>query len=267
MTVRNGGVKHAVKAALGQGLLGLRVHRMIEAERGLIVVFHRVNRFPTTDGLTATPERFEEFCRFFSRYFNVVSLTTFIQALEQGRSVGGMLAITFDDGYLDNYEIAAPILTRLDLPATFFVTTRFIGSEIVPWWDREIGMVFPWMNWGQVRALHAQGFEIGAHTRTHSDLGLVAGDAAMDEIQGSRFDLEDQLGAQVQHFAYPYGREHQLMESNRDLVAQAGYRCCCSSYGGSNTKTTSPLFVRRQPISSWFSSPYELGFEFAALKI
>ena len=73
MTEVSGGVKRAVKTALGQGLLSLRVHRMIEAERGLIVVFHRVNRFPTTDGLTATPEKFEEFCRFFSRYFNVVS--------------------------------------------------------------------------------------------------------------------------------------------------------------------------------------------------
>lgn len=267
MTVRNGGVKCAVKAALGQGLLGLRVHRMIEVERGLVVVFHRVNRLPTTDGLTATPEKFEEFCRFFSRYFNVVTLTTFIQALEQGRSVGGMLAITFDDGYLDNYEIAAPILKRLNLPATFFVTTRFIGSEFVPWWDQEIGMVFPWMNWDQVRALHGQGFEIGAHTRTHQDLGQVAGSAAMNEILGSRSDLEDQLGAPVQLFAYPYGREHQIMESNRDLVAQAGFRCCCSSFGGSNTKATNPLFVRRQPISSWFSSPYELGYEFAALKI
>jgi peptidoglycan/xylan/chitin deacetylase (PgdA/CDA1 family) len=267
MTVVHGGVKHAVKAALGQGLLGLRVHQMIDAERGLIVAFHRVNRLATTDGLTVTPEKFEGFCRFFSRYFTVVTLATFIQALEEGRSVGGMLAITFDDGYLDNYDIAAPILKRLNLPATFFVTTRFIGSEIVPWWDQEIGMVFPWMNWDQVRALHAQGFEIGAHTRNHTDLGQVAGDAAMDEIQGSRSDLEDQLGAPVQFFAYPYGREHQIMESNRDLVAQAGFRCCCSCYGGSNTKATSPLFVRRQPISSWFSSPFELGFEFATLRI
>jgi peptidoglycan/xylan/chitin deacetylase (PgdA/CDA1 family) len=261
-----GGVKQAIKAALGQGLIGLRVHQMIGAERGIIVVFHRVNRSTTTDGLTVTPERFEEFCQFFSRYFTVVTLTTFIQALEQGRSVGGMLAITFDDGYLDNYEIAAPILKRFNLPATFFMTTRFIGSEIVPWWDQEIGVVFPWMNWNQVRSLYAQGFEIGAHTRNHSDLGQVAGDAAMDEIQGSRSDLEDHLGAQVQLFAYPYGRKHQIMESNRDLVAKAGFRCCCSSYGGSNTKATSPFFVLRHPISSWISSPLELGFEFATLR-
>lgn len=267
MAVVNRGVKQAIKAMLGEGLVDLGVHQVIGRERGLIVVFHRVNRSTTTDALTLTPEKFEGFCRFFSHYFTVVTLTTFIQALELGRSVGGMLAITFDDGYLDNYEIAAPILKRCNLPATFFVTTRFIGSEIVPWWDREIGKAFPWMNWDQVKSLYAQGFEIGSHTRNHLDLGQVAGDMAMDEIQGSRFDLEDQLGAQVQHFAYPYGREQQITESNRDLVAKAGFRCCCSSFGGTNTKATSPLFVRRQPISSWFTSPFELGFELATLKI
>ena len=43
--------------------------------------------------------------------------------------------ITFDDGYLDNYQLAFPILTAMKIPATFFVATGLIESQTIPWWD------------------------------------------------------------------------------------------------------------------------------------
>ena len=74
--------------------------------------------------------------------------------------MGGSLSITFDDGYLDNYEIAAPILREVGLSATFFVTTNFIGSEFVPFWDSDLPQQPGWMSWKQVRELADHGFEI-----------------------------------------------------------------------------------------------------------
>lgn len=255
--------KGRIKSVLGRMLFTLRLHQIGGLERGVVVSFHRVNREADPTGLTISPEMFERFCRFFSHYFDVVSLTHFVERLEKGQSVGALLAITFDDGYLDNFEIAAPILKRLNLPATFFVTTKFVGTDTVPMWDQEAGVSFPWMSWEQVGSLHKQGFEIGAHTRHHVDLGKTAGDLAREEIHGSRADLEDKLGTAVRLFAYPFGRANQMTGPNRELVTIGGFRCCCSCFGGTNTASTDPFLLRRVPISTWFTSPFHFAFEFA----
>lgn len=256
-------LKILIQSVLGLAIFSLGLHKIVGAEQGVVVAFHRVNRKPDETGLTISPELFERFCRFFSQYFKVVSLTYFVEQIEKGQSVGGMLAITFDDGYRDNYEVAAPILKRWNLPATFFVTTKFIETDIVPFWDKEAGVSFPWMSWEQVRSLHAQGFDVGAHTRTHVDLGLVAGDLAREEIYGSRSDLGEKLGTAVSLFAYPFGRATQMSEPNLALVASAGFRCCCSCFGGINTKSTNPFVLQRVAISTWFRSPFQFAFGLA----
>lgn len=255
--------KARIKHYLGQAMLAWRPDRMRHAQQGVVVAFHRINASKDSSGLTISPELFERFCDFFSRYFNVVPLSALVARLEKRESIGGMLAITFDDGYRDNYEIAAPILKRFKLPATFFVTTGFIESDVVPAWDKNTGVVFPWMRWEQVESLLKDGFEIGAHTRTHVDLGIVSGDSARGEILGSRRDLEDRLNARIDLFAYPFGRADQITDENRTVVAAAGFRCCCSCYGGVNTGSTDPFVIRRVPISNWFASPMQFAFEFA----
>ena len=88
------------------------------------------------------------------------------EKLERGLEPNRELAITFDDGYRDNYDNAMPVLEKLSLPATFFVVSQWIGTDVVPRWDERRGVRHPWMTWDQVRSLHRKGFEIGAHTQT-----------------------------------------------------------------------------------------------------
>jgi peptidoglycan/xylan/chitin deacetylase (PgdA/CDA1 family) len=259
--------KTAVKAFMGWAMLQSGFRQQKYADKGIVVAFHRVNDSGDSSGLTVSSEMFEKFCRFFARYFEVVPLSKFVERLEKKKPVGGMLAITFDDGYRDNYEVAAPILQQLDLPATFFVTTGFIETETVPFWDKEAGVAFPWMDWEQVASLHRQGFEIGAHTRHHVDLGAITGDAARQEIHGSRFDLESKLGTTVDLFAYPFGRADQLTAQNRVTVAEGGFRCCCSCFGGMNTPATDPFSLQRVAISNWFESPFQFAFELASNRL
>ena len=66
----------------------------------------------------------------------VVPLADLIQHLSEGRDCRGMLAITFDDGYLNNATVAAPILKKLGLPATVFLATGFVGAQRWAWTDR-----------------------------------------------------------------------------------------------------------------------------------
>jgi peptidoglycan/xylan/chitin deacetylase (PgdA/CDA1 family) len=73
---------------------------------------------------------------FIKNNFEIINQTYFIAIVNSGQIVDKKLAyITFDDGYLDNYELAFPVLRAMNVPATFFVATGLIESEVVPWWD------------------------------------------------------------------------------------------------------------------------------------
>jgi peptidoglycan/xylan/chitin deacetylase (PgdA/CDA1 family) len=256
-------VRASVKRLLGRSLFTAHLDALLLRNAAVVVAFHRIQETDGSDSLTTDAGTFERYCRFFARHFRVVSLRNLVLKLEHGIRVDHHLAITFDDGYRDNFENALPVLEKLSLPATFFVVSDWIGTDVVPWWDRERGVRHPWMRWGEVRSLHRKGFEIGAHTRTHVDLGKVSPDLAREEILGARLDLERQIGARVESFAYPYGGRNHLTDPNRELVKAAGLRCCCSGFGGINVTGTDPFFLRRVPISPWYASPHQFGFDVA----
>lgn len=256
-------MKQVIKGVLGEVLYRWPLHSFVPTNAAVVVAFHRIGRVEAGDTLTVDPEMFERFCRFFKRHFDVVPLGELVQRLETGAALNRALAITFDDGYRDNFENGAPILEQLALPATFFVVSGWIGTEVVPWWDAERRVRHPWMTWDEVRALLRRGFDIGGHTRTHVDLGIVGEDVAREEIAGGRADLEDKLGSRVDLFAYPYGGLRNIAECNRALVKAAGFRCCCSCDFGVTFATTNPFDLPRVPISSWYRTPHQFGFEMA----
>ncbi len=257
-------MKRRIKSALGRPLFMTGYHRRLLRGRGLVVLFHRVDDRLAGNPISATVREFESFCAFFRRYFEVIPFGTMVDRAEAGQDLSGTLAITFDDGYRDNAATAAPILQRFGLPACFFIATDFIGTDRIPWWDEERGIRSEWMTWDDVRGLRDAGFEIGAHTRNHVDLGRVHGREAEGEIQGSRERLQAELGVRVDLFSYPYGRPEQITDANRELVKTLGFRCCPSAFGGTVRNGDSPFTMRRAPISPWFASPWHLGFEVAA---
>jgi peptidoglycan/xylan/chitin deacetylase (PgdA/CDA1 family) len=246
---------------LGQVVFASRLNTVLLGGAGVVVAFHRVNQTPDPRGLSIDVDTFERHCRFFRRHFQVIPLRTFVERLERRQPVRGHLAITFDDGYRDNFEQAAPVLERLGLPATFFIVSQWMGSDVVPWWDREDDVRHPWMTWDEVRSLRRRGFDIGAHTRTHVDLGQTNGEAAREEISGGRRELEMQLGDAVDLFSYPYGGMQNMAESNRELVKAAGFRCCCSCCGGVAGPDADPFHLRRMVITPFYRSPQQFGLD------
>lgn len=256
-------MKGSIKRLLGHTIFASHLDALLLRNTAVIVTFHRVQDTDRPEGLTVPVPIFDAYCQFFKSHFNVVSLRDLIVKLEQGSKLNRELAITFDDGYLDNFENAAPVLERLGLPATFFIVTQWMGTNVVPWWDQQKGVRHPWMTWDHVRSLQQRGFELGAHTRTHADLGLVTEDEAVEEIVGARRELEQHVGTPIELFAYPYGRLANLAEPNRHLVKGAGFRCCCSCFGGVIAPGMDPFHLRRVPISSRYPSPLQFGFEVA----
>jgi len=227
----------------------------------VIAAFHRVNDAMPADGLTISSAKFEAFCRFFERHFRVVSLTEQVAGCRERKDMGGTLSITFDDGYLDNFEMAAPILRKLQLPATFFVSTGFMGSQHVAFWDRDLPIQPGWMQWRHVEELAAEGFHIGCHTVTHLDMGRASIDAIRSELRLSKETLEQRVGRTIDLFAYPFGGRNNITPQSLQLVREAGFQCCLSCYGGTNGAIADAYALKRIGIAEWFETPHQLGIE------
>lgn len=254
-------LKRAVKSSLGAiaGALGLYSHNF--RSRMFIVAFHRVSDHLEEDGLTCKAEKFDAFCGFFKRYFRVVSFEEQVLACSRGIDMGGTLSITFDDGYRDNFEVAAPILKKHQLPATFFITTGFIGTQKVPFWDKDLVAWPGWMSWEQVRSLAAQGFSIGAHTDTHINMALTSPEEIKAELILSKQKLEAQLESAVNLFAYPFGGREHISSGAIELVKEAGFISCASCHGGTNQPIDDPFNLKRIGIAGWFTTPNQFGTE------
>lgn len=188
--------------------------------------------------------------RALKRQLRVLSLLRFraigFGELAQTLRDGGLpparcFAITIDDGYRDNLEIAQPLLRRHGFAATLFAITEKLGG-VNDWSERDALAGRQMLSVEQVRELAAEGIEIGAHTRRHRPLDELDDGEAAAEIGGSREDLEALLGEQVRTFAYPYGR---LGERSAELVAEAGFAGACTVVPRRAQIDDEPLLIPR----------------------
>ncbi len=134
----------------------------------------------------------------------------------------GLAALTFDDGFLDNLTVLAPLLGSLQAPATAFVVSGWLDQRHpdAPW-ARII-------NSRELRSLAAAGIEIGGHSSHHEDLSQLEYIDAARDMRACRETLEDMLDRPVELFAYPFG------EATRETMAAcqaAGFRAACSAAG------------------------------------
>ena len=106
-----------------------------------ILMYHRINQpdllgHQMQPGMYVRPESFEMQMRFLKENYNVVRLQELSEKIGKGEKVTpGTIAITFDDGWLDNYTEAFPTLRKYELPATIFLATKYINSTETFWSD------------------------------------------------------------------------------------------------------------------------------------
>lgn len=210
--------------------------RQSARDRVAVLVYHRVSdRY--RDNMTCGVEAFDRHMAYLADHHHVVPLSRLLEGpLPAGE--GPVVAITFDDGYLDNYEIAAPILARHGLTATFFVATHIV-DERLPFLHDTLakGHSVPTMTWEQMRQMQKAGFTFGGHTAHHVNLADVDDAVAEAELARSRDMLRAELGVERPMFAYPFGRGHDMTPARLEQVKAAGYSCNCSAYGGVNSRT------------------------------
>ena len=214
----------------------------------MILMYHHVvpQGEPSADGtllhgwrFNHTPEAFEFQLRDLRRRgYRLVSLDTLVEEIQlHGSEPPKTVAITFDDGWLNNFTHAFPILQALAVPATFFCTTGHLHTG-PPEPDK--------MTPSQLRELIAAGMTIGGHTRSHPDLTSLPLELARAEIAGCRQDLAQTLGVDIRFFAYPGGAFNRDIER---ITREAGYTAACSVLGPARNDLSSMFWLYRDILS------------------
>ncbi len=192
----------------------------------LILAFHRVNDFHRNP-LTVGTELFRQQMNYLKeKGYNSVGLEELPSFhLSQTSNLSPRsVAITFDDGFQDNYIYAFPILKQFGFKATFFLTIDLIGTDLVlekdtP--DKPDLNKDRMLSWDEVRRMHEEGMDFGSHTCTHANLFSISKQQAEKEILDSYSKLGGETGASPLFFCYPYGA---FNEGIKALVKKAGFK-------------------------------------------
>lgn len=166
-----------------------------------ILTYHSID--PSGSPVSCHPDAFARHVSWFAS--GRVRVTT-IDELMQLPAGTDAVALTFDDGFVNFGEEAAPRLLEHGLPVTVFVVADLVGT--LNSWDagpRRRTPELPLLGWPVLSRLQEQGVTVGAHGRSHRSLTRIDPAALEDEVQGSADRIEEEIGRRPSLFAYPYG--------------------------------------------------------------
>lgn len=216
-----------------------------------VLMYHFVldSRDVKKNKLIVTPSTFEKQMHFLKvNNYNVISLEEFANFIKQKNKIPkNTLVITFDDGHLDNYTNAYPILKKYGFPATIFVITNYISKS-------------GYVTEEQIKEMDNSGLiTIGSHTLNHKHLPSINNiDELKKEIYDSKNKLEAILNRPVNCFSYPVGGFNKEI---KNMVIDAGYTVAVSTSPGLSYPNDDPFAIKRIRISESSKNLFVFWFE------
>lgn len=195
-----------------------------------VLMYHGVGNDPPVNGkpwpksLLLPPELFEAQLQYLTdRGYRLVSVAELAGRLERGESVEKYAALSFDDGYKNNYSVVLPLLQKYGAKASFFVINKDIGDDIH-------------MNEAEIKELLAAGMELGSHTYSHNPLAQIDPKYLVWETDTSRYWLKKKFdGYIVRTLAYPNGSYNKTVI---EAAQRYGFYRALTGHMGVNTAAT-----------------------------
>lgn len=178
------------------------IKKIFTGRGAVILMYHSIDN--NKEFFTVSPVEFERQMNYLkNNNFKVISLRELVNAIQNNKKIlRKTVVITFDDGYLDNYEKAFPILKKYNFHATIFINTATIGTTTTG----RHGTRLPILSKEQIKHLLEQNLiDFESHSHSHAKLSSLDISKAEAEIAISKDLLQEILGSKVTLFAYPYG--------------------------------------------------------------
>ena len=242
--VRN--LYHLLVYYSGMYALVRRWHSLRGSSRGAVFLYHRVNDY-SDDVLTVNTKAFAAQLLVISRSYQISSTEALVYCVRNRKRIPPTkIAIHFDDCYRDVLTEGAPVLKAIGIPACAFVSSGFVDTDrIFPHDAAKYPFVFENFRSEDLRSWMGQGFEIGAHTVNHVDLGSCSLEEATTEVVTCGEALVKTIGQPVTMFSFPFGGLDNICSSSRNVVSAGGYTALFSTYGGFVGPRTDPYDIPR----------------------
>jgi len=200
------------------------------------LMFHHVGDTPAgadeiRTGLTVSADEFDAMMAYLAQAgYHTVTQRQLFRALFYGEALPAQpVMLTFDDGYQDNFSVAAPILEKYKLTATFYVVTDQIASG-------------EYMTWDQVTELDRRGMDIGSHTCSHPDLTQLSAAELRHELGDASAAIVSHIGHPVYWLSYPAGSYDVDVTK---YTKQAGYLLAVTTESGETQSSDAALAIMR----------------------
>jgi peptidoglycan/xylan/chitin deacetylase (PgdA/CDA1 family) len=223
-----------------------------------IIMYHSVNPVenPAIRSLIVKPESFRRQMRFLKDHrYNVVTLSQLAKLIVSGRKLPPRtIAITFDDGYRDNYTYAFPVLKEYKIPATIFIIIDEVGRLVKDKSGDDR------LSWKEIKEMQDSGLiSFGSHAMGPEPLTKISSDEELKrQVFFSKKTLEEELGVAVYAFSYPEGRFDAKI---RQLVIDAGHKTAVATKLGKDYPKNDIFALRRLRISSSSDNLFVFWFE------
>lgn len=198
-----------------------------------ILLYHYIGNNPNPQDtqrnvLSVSPDQFDKQMKYLQdNGYSTSTLDTLYAALKKQATLPPKSVIlTFDDGYVDFYVNAYPILKKYNFHATVFIPTGMMNQGF-------------YLGWFQIKEMHSSGLiHFGSHSVHHSHLPSLSSDVALIELSQSKTVLQDMLGVPINFMAYPYGATNFEVT---ELVKKTGYVGAVGTWG-SNIQSEDTIY-------------------------
>ena len=159
-----------------------------------IILYHRIDTSPINSQYYVPPEKFDEEMKLLHDWgYTTITTELLIKAINEGADLPPRpILITFDDGHLNNYTTAFPIMQKYGFTGVLYIVANYMGTD-------------QYMNADQIKEMASAGWEVGSHSVNHLDLTSLEPERQRYEVVDSRTILEEKLGVPILTIAYPFG--------------------------------------------------------------